>query len=58
MTETNLEELAGYEEVIEKALQGLPPELRLKGLAPEQRLSGMTEEEKEVLRQLLEKPAV
>jgi hypothetical protein len=46
MSETNLEELAGYEEVIEKALQGLPPELRLKGLAPEQRLAGLAPEQR------------
>jgi hypothetical protein len=37
----NVQDMEGYEELIRKFLDALPPEQRLAGLAPEQRLAGL-----------------
>jgi hypothetical protein len=44
--EMALEELEGYEEVMQKLLEKLSPEQRLAGLAPEQRLAGLAPEQR------------
>jgi hypothetical protein len=44
--EMALEELEGYEEVMQKLLEKLSPEQRLAGLAPEQRLAGLLPEQR------------
>lgn len=40
-----IEEMEGYDEVMQKLLEMLPPAQRLAGLLPEQRLAGLTTEE-------------
>ena len=40
-----IHELEGYDEVVQKLLEGLSPEQRLAGLAPEQRLAGLAPEQ-------------
>jgi hypothetical protein len=37
----SIQDMEGYDEVMEKLLNSLPPEQRLAGLAPEQRLAGL-----------------
>jgi hypothetical protein len=55
-----VQDLEGYDEVVEKFLELIPPERRLAGLAPEQRLAGLSREQMllalpdEVLRSLSE----
>jgi hypothetical protein len=39
------QELEGYDEVVQKFLELIPPEQRLAGLAPEQRLAGLSREQ-------------
>jgi hypothetical protein len=41
-----VQELEGYDEVVEKFLEFIPPEQRLAGLAPEQRLAGLAPEQR------------
>jgi hypothetical protein len=44
--EMSVQELEGYDEVMLKMLEDIPPELRLAGLAPEQRLAGLAPEQR------------
>ncbi len=41
-----VEDLEGYDAVIQKFVELLPPEKRLLGLAPEQRLAGLAPEQR------------
>jgi hypothetical protein len=41
-----VQELEGYDEVMQKLLDSLPPEQRLAGLTPEQRLAGLAPEQR------------
>lgn len=41
----SMQDMEGYDELMAKLLQTLPPEQRLAGLAPEQRLAGLAPEE-------------
>jgi hypothetical protein len=42
----NIRDLEGYDEMLQKLLESLPPEQRLAGLAPEQRLAGLAPEQR------------
>lgn len=42
----NVQDMEGYEELIQKFLEALPPEQRLAGLPPEQRLAGLAPEQR------------
>jgi hypothetical protein len=42
----NVQEMEGYQELLERLLAGLPPEQRLAGLLPEQRLAGLLPEQR------------
>jgi hypothetical protein len=41
-----LHDLEGYDEVVQRFLELIPPEQRLAGLAPEQRLAGLAPEQR------------
>ena len=40
-----MHEAEGYDEVVRKLIEGLPPEQRLAGLPPEKRLAGLPPEQ-------------
>jgi hypothetical protein len=42
----SVQDLEGYEEVMQKLLDDLPPKTRLAGLSPEQRLAGLAPEQR------------
>jgi hypothetical protein len=41
-----MQDMEGYEELMQKFLASLPPEQRLAGMAPEQRLAGLAPEQR------------
>jgi hypothetical protein len=43
---TNMQDMEGYKELMDKILETLPAEQRLAGLAPEQRLAGLAPEQR------------
>ena len=42
----SMQDMEGYDELMKKFLDSLPPEQRLAGLAPEQRLAGLAPEQR------------
>lgn len=43
--EMSLQDLEGYDDVLRKFIDKIPPAIRVDGLAPEERLAGLTDEQ-------------